>query len=246
VNPIEDVDVAISTRACGLAINGHPLRRTPTAAGRVEYTVVDTRVVGRKTGGGLDIPQNGMVLSFAPSVLPTGAIPDGGLPRVRYSFAHKAHRGVSQAIQVGPMLLKNGQLVISPDSLAKEEFWPTPLGHTNSNDVGVVPTDYPDDVDRTRAGRIGLGVDAKGQLVVVAVPGTERGAHRPQADSAGATLLELAGWLAGAGAVDAINLDGGGSTQVFYMGGMITTPGNRYGMPGVRFERMVPEIGVLW
>jgi hypothetical protein len=33
---------------------------------------------------------------------------------------------------------------------------------------------------------------------------------------------------------------------VFYLGGMITTPGNRYGMPGVRFERMVPEIGVLW
>jgi hypothetical protein len=246
LNSIEDLGVSIYTRAFGLATHGHPLRRTPTAANRVEYTVVDTRVVGRKTGGGLDIPQNGLVLSFSPGILPTGAIPDDGLPRVRYSFARDAHRGVTQAIQVGPMLLNNGQIVVSAASLAKEEFWPTPLGHTGPDDVGIVPTDYPDDVDRTRAGRIGLGVDTKGQLVVVAVPGTERGTCRPQADSAGATLLELAEWLARAGAVDAINLDGGGSTQLFYLGGMITTPGNRYGMPGVRFERMVPEIGVLW
>jgi hypothetical protein len=246
LNPIEDVDVATYTRAYGLATYDHPLRCTPTATGRVEYTVVDTRVVGRKIGGGSDIPQNGLVLSFAPGVLPTDTIPKNGLPRVRYSFVRDPHRGIRQAIQVGPLLLKAGQIVISPASLQEEEFWPTPFGHTDFDEVGVVPTDYPDDVDRTRAGRIGLGVDDRGHLVVVAVPGTERGTQRPHADSAGATLFELAEWLAKAGAVDAINLDGGGSTQLFYLGGTITTPGNRYGMPGVRFERMVPEIGVLW
>jgi hypothetical protein len=246
LNPVEDVEVAIYTRAYGLATYGHPLRRTPIATGRVEYTVVDTHVVGRKTGGGLDIPQNGLVLSFAPGVLPTGAIPEDGLPRVRYTFARDTHRGIRQAIQVGPLLLNAGQIVISPASLQEEEFWPTPLGRTDPDDVGIVPTDYPDDVDRTRAGRIGVGVDDGGHLVVVAVPGTERGARRPHADSAGATLLELAERLAKAGAVDAINLDGGGSTQLFYLGGTMTTPGNRYGMPGVCFERMVPEIGVLW
>lgn len=246
LNPIEEIDVALYTRTGSLATHGHPLRRTPTATGRVEFTVVDTRVVGRKTGGGLDIPQNGLVLSFAPGVLPTGTIPEDGLPRLRYSFARDTQRGIRQAIQVGPLLLNAGQIVISPALLQEEEFWPTPMGRTDPDHVGVVPTDYPDDVDRTRAGRIGLGVDDRGYLVVVAVPGTERGTQRPHADSAGATLLELAEWLAKAGAVDAINLDGGGSTQLFYLGGTITTPGNRYGMPGVCFERMVPEIGVLW
>jgi exopolysaccharide biosynthesis protein len=58
--------------------------------------------------------------------------------------------------------------------------------------------------------------------------------------------VELADLLAEAGAVDAINLDGGGSTQLFYMGGLATVPGNRYGIPGVHFERMVPSVGVLY
>ena len=42
-----------------------------------------------------------------------------------------------------------------------------------------------------------------------------------------------------------INLDGGGSTQLFYRGGLATAPGSRYGLPGVQFERMVPAIGVV-
>jgi exopolysaccharide biosynthesis protein len=50
--------------------------------------------------------------------------------------------------------------------------------------------------------------------------------------------------LAEEGVVDAINLNGGGSTQVFYMGGLATVPGNRYRMPGTHSERMVPSVGV--
>lgn len=61
-----------------------------------------------------------------------------------------------------------------------------------------------------------------------------------------ATLAELADLLAQAGAVDAINLDGGRSTQLFFQGGLTTPSGGRYGMPGVYFERMAPAIGVLW
>jgi hypothetical protein len=246
LNPEVGADVAIYTRTFGLDSHGHPLRCTPVESDRIEFTVVDTRVVGGNIGGGLDIPQNGLVLSFSPAALPVDAIPDDGLPCVRYSFAQERHRGVRQAIQVGPMLLRGGEIVVSAGSLAAEEFWPTPLGCTDPSDVGVIPTDYPTDIDRTRAGRIGLGIDGEGQLVVVAIPGTERGTHRPDADSSGATPLELAELLAQAGAVDAINLDGGGSTQLFYLGGLITTPGSRYRMPGVQFERMIPSVGVLY
>jgi len=254
LNPDGDARVAVYTRTLGLASYGRPQRRTPAAPGRAEYTVVDTRIVSRKVGGELEIPQNGLVLSFSPGVPPHGAISDGGLPRVQYGFAQEVLRGVQQAIQAGPLLLKGGQIALTADSLADEEFWPTrgeqgrtaPLEQGENTPVGVVPTDYPMDTDRTRAGRIGLGVDAEGQLLVVAVPGTERGAHRLESDSAGATLLELAELLAEAGAVDAINLDGGGSTQLFYRGGLATTPGNRYRLPGVQFERMVPTAGALW
>jgi hypothetical protein len=245
LNSEGDAGVAIYTRTLGLASYGRPQRRTPAAPGRTEYAVVDTRIVSRKAGGELEIPQNGLVLSFSPGVLPAGAIPDEGLPRVQYAFAPESLQGVQQAIQAGPLLVKDGRVVLAQDSLIQESFWPTPLGRQDPAYMGLVPTDYPMDIDRTRAGRIGLGVDGAGQLLVVAVPGTERGTHRPEMDSAGATLLELAELLAEAGAVDAINLDGGGSTQLFYEGGLVTAPGNRYGLPGVQFERMVPSIGVL-
>jgi len=245
--------VTIYTRAFGIAARGRPLGCTPKAPGQVEYTVVDNHIVGRKVDGGLEIPQNGLVVSCAPKrqketrFFPKNLVspPGAGLPRVSYHFVREEHRDVVQALQVGPLLLQNGHVVLSPGSLAAEEFWPTPLDEPCAP-VGVVPTDYPDDVDRTRAGRIGLGVDREGHLVVVAVPGTERGMHIPGIDSHGATLAELADLLARSGAVDAINLDGGGSTHLFFLGGLATPAGGRYGMPGVHFERMVPDIGVLW
>ena len=236
--------VTVYTRAFGIATRGHPLGYTPKVPNQIEYTVIDNRVVGRKVGGGLEIPQNGLVLSCAPGVLPGEALPDAGLPHIAYHFVREDHIDIVQALQVGPLLLHDGHVVVSSDSLADEEFWPTPRNEP-CGPIGVVPTDYPDDVDRTRAGRIGLGVDREGRLVVVAVPGTERGMHIPGVDSHGATLAELANLLREAGAVDAINLDGGGSTQLFFMGGLATPAGGRYGMPGVRFERMVPVIGAL-
>ncbi len=234
--------VTVYTRAFGIATQGHPLGYTPEVPNQIEYTVIDSRIVGRKVGGGLEIPQNGLVLSCARGVLPE-ALPDAGLPRVAYHFVREEYRDIVQALQVGPLLLQDGRVVLSSDSLAAEEFWPTPP--EPGAPIGVVPTDYPDDVDRTRAGRIGLGVDREGRLLVVAVPGTERGAHIPGVDSYGATLVELANLLREAGAVDAINLDGGGSTQLFFQGGLTTPAGGRYGMPGVHFERMVPAVGVL-
>jgi hypothetical protein len=254
--------VTVYTRAFGIATCGHPLGHTPERPRQIEYTVVDTHIVGRKIGGGLEIPQNGLVLSWTPDVLPEEALPHAGLPGVAYHFVREEHQDIVHALQVGPLLLQDGHVALSPESLAAEEFWPTPLSEPTSASarpeagpkgsvkpsapVGVVPTDYPDDVDRTRAGRIGLGVDRTGHLIVVAVPGTERGIHIPGVDSHGARLAELADLLAQAGAVDAINLDGGGSTQLFFLGGLTTPAGGRYGMPGVHFERMVPEIGVLW
>jgi hypothetical protein len=245
LNPENGSEVAVYTRAWGLASRGEPLRVTPQDPDRLEFTIMDTRVVGRKRGGGLPIPQNGMVLSVFPSALPVATASDQELFRVTYGFAHPRHRGIRQAIQTGPELVRGGAPVVSEESLVDEEFWPTPRGATDLADVGVAPTDYPDDVDQTRAGRIGIGFDANGSLVVVAVPSTERGTQRAGLDSAGATLLELAGLMAQAGATDAINLDGGGSTQLFYYGGLTTTPGNRYGMAGVCFERMVPSVGVF-
>jgi hypothetical protein len=251
-------EVTVYTRLYGTASQGRVLSlskgrvlgRTPIENGRVELTIVDDRVVGWKAGGGLDIPQNGFVLSFASGVLgpeAQKALKEAlrARPVVTYRFMSEEHQGIAQALQVGPLLLREGRSTLTPTRLAEEEFWVDRRGDDGRVEIGVVPTEFPDDVDRTRAGRVGLGVDREGRLVVVGVAGIEKRATFLEADSHGATLAELADLLADAGAVEAVNLDGGGSTQVFFLGGLTTVAGGRLGLPGVHYERMVPSMGVL-
>jgi exopolysaccharide biosynthesis protein len=52
-----------------------------------------------------------------------------------------------------------------------------------------------------------VGVDNSGKLIMVVVP-----------EEHGLTLLELAHLMLELGALDAINLDGGGSSQMWYAG----------------------------
>jgi hypothetical protein len=222
------------------------LGRTPIKGGRVELTIIDQRIVGLKTGGGLEIPQNGFVLSFAQGVLaPESLATLRARPVVSYRFRRKKHQDIVQALQVGPLLVQGGRSVVTPTRLAEEEFWVDRQYADGRVEIGVVPTEFPDDVDKTRAGRIVLGVDREGRLVVVGVAGVEKGAKRLEADSRGATLAELADLLADAGAVEAVNLDGGGSTQIFFLGGLTTVAGGRLGLPSVQYERMVPSVGML-
>ncbi|MDH7486444.1 MAG: phosphodiester glycosidase family protein [Anaerolineae bacterium] len=239
-------EVTLYTRAYGLASQGRVPGCTPAEPGRVELTVIERRVVGWKADGGLDIPQNGFVLSFAPGVLKAESLAAlRARPRVSYRFLRPEHQGIVQALQAGPLLLQGGRSALTPTRLAEEEFWVDRPGDDGSVHIGIVPTEFPDDVDRTRAARIGLGVDGEGQLAVVAVAGAEKGARLAGVDSQGATLAELTALLAEAGALEAINLDGGGSTQLFFLGGLTIAAGGRLGLPGVHYERMVPSVGLL-
>ncbi len=248
-------NVTVYTRLYGTASRGgilslskgRVLGRTPIEEGRVELTIIDQRIVGLKTGGGLDIPQNGFVLSFAQGVLsPKVSTMLRARPVVRYRFMRREHQDIVQALQVGPLLLQGGRSVVTATRLAEEEFWVDRQYADGRVEIGVVPTEFPDDMDRTRAGRIGIGVDREGWLVVAGVAGVEKGAKRLEADSHGVTLAELADLLADAGAVEAVNLDGGGSTQIFFLGGLATVAGGRLGLPGVHYERMVPSVGMLF
>ena len=239
-------EVTAYTRIYGTASQGRVLGRTAVESGRVELTIIDQRIVGLKTGGGLEIPQNGFVLSFSQGVLPLEA--QAALrarPVVSYRFMRGEHRDIVQALQVGPLLVQGGRSVVTATRLAEEEFWVDREYADGRVEIGVVPTEFPDDVDRTRAGRVGLGVDREGKLLVVGAPGVERKARRLEADSHGVTLAELADLLADAGAVEAVNLDGGGSTQIFFLGGLTTVAGGRLGLAGVQYERMAPSVGML-
>ena len=64
-------------------------------------------------------------------------------------------------------------------------------------------------------------------------------------DSQGVTLDEVIGILQEAGAVDALNLSGEGSSHLFVAGGLASLPSDRRGQRGVIYERMLPSIGIV-
>jgi exopolysaccharide biosynthesis protein len=101
---------------------------------------------------------------------------------------------MQSAIAGGPQLLRNGRIQITVD---EEVFFETSV-------TKVHP-------------RTAAGVTAAGHLILMVVDGR-------QPFSRGATLEELAGLMAGVGARDALNLDGGGSTTLVVNGQLVNLP----------------------
>ena len=101
---------------------------------------------------------------------------------------------VTQAVGAGPCLVKNG------------EIYMTTLGE-----------EFGSDVAGGRAPRTALGITKDGKALLVVVDGRNR-------SSVGYTLLELARFMLEQGAVEAMNLDGGGSSQMIIGSQIVNTP----------------------
>ncbi len=251
LNEDQTAPIALYTRYFGVASRGRVLGATPVEAGRFELTVIDRRVVGWNEGGGTLLPHNGFVISIAPQTLTdqdqqalvTALQTDH---HIDLWFAAPELRGMQQGIQAGPLLLIDGATPLTNSYLERvEQFWPSQFVDDGRWQVGVVSTNYKTDVDTTRAGRAALGIDQAGDLLVVMATGVNDGMAIPGVDSAGATLGETAMVMHQHGAVAALNLDGGGSTQAYFEGKEAVVPGDRRGVPGQRYERLVPSLGVV-
>jgi hypothetical protein len=245
VNPIDEAEVAVYTRHHGVESEDRVIGHTPTAVGRVEFTVIDRHIVGWKRNGNLIIPQNGFVLSFASNFLSQDHFKNIIHNRnLNYSFLSPNLHGMQEAIQCGPLLIQNGEPVLTEDVFSQEQFW---ISRVLNDEyvIGLVPSDYPTDIDITRAGRVGIGINEQQEIVLVAVSGVNSGFNFQNTDSSGSTLSELTNELLEAGAIEAINLDGGGSSQLFLEGGLVTRPGDRRGLSGIIYERMIPSAGVV-
>jgi exopolysaccharide biosynthesis protein len=72
--------------------------------------------------------------------------------------------------------------------------------------------------------RSAIGYTAENNLVMVAVDGRE-------GSSVGMTLMELAGFMKSIGCINAINLDGGGSTVMYINGQIVNNPAQKGGIP---------------
>ncbi|MFT4606155.1 MAG: exopolysaccharide biosynthesis protein [Rhodothermales bacterium] len=107
------------------------------------------------------------------------------------------------AVSAGPRLLKDGSILVTVD---EEVFFGS-----------SIPRVHP---------RTAAGVTADGHLILLVVDGRQR-------NSRGVDLDELAQLLASTGAVDGVNLDGGGSSALVVNGVLLNSPS------GDRIEREV-------
>ena len=242
LNPKQPQPIALYTRAGHLRQRGRPLDRTPLAAGRIEYVIVNRQVVSWKQGGGLRIPQNGFVLSLQADALPA-AVTDSIINDawIEYEFADSAER-IQSAIQAGPILLAGGQNVIR-QAIENEEFQPS-RALDGKPIIGISPVNMNLAADTVRKARTAIGIKADGDLTLAVADGCDA-AWQTDLDSAGATLREVTDFLMEQGAVDALNLSGEGSSHLFVAGGLCSIPSERRGQRGVIYERMLPSIGIV-
>ena len=161
-----------------------------------EIIVKDKRVVGWAEGNAL-IPENGYVLSgHGKAAQWLRNLEIGNHIEANWELQPDwLEDGVIHAIGGGPRLLQNGELFITAD---EERFQ--------------------SDITQGRAPRTALGFTAAGELLLMTVNGRQGNI------SIGMTLQELAELMRNLGAVEAMNLDGGGSSTMVVRGIVLNAP----------------------
>ncbi|BAS28903.1 phosphodiester glycosidase family protein [Limnochorda pilosa] len=168
---------------------------TETAGEATAWAVVEGKVVAAVAGGDLPIPPDGYVVAAGPRAWPPWPVETGIPLEASWGLAEPPPIGpVEWAVGGGPRLLREGAVEVTADL---ERFQP--------------------DVALGRAPRTAAGVDAQGRLILLTVNGR-------QASSVGLTLTETAHVMASLGSVDALNLDGGGSSTMVLRGDLFNLP----------------------
>jgi hypothetical protein len=160
-----------------------------------------------------DLRTRGIARRTVPFDAPWGAVracvhaTGGTIAIARRDALPRAPRG--DLLQAGPLLLRDGVPVVA-DGEDPEGF----SAGSHQFDSDITDGRYP---------RAALGRTADGRLLAVAADGRAE-------SEAGLTLPELARVLADLGAVDALNLDGGGSTSLVCAGRLRNVPREAHGV----------------
>jgi hypothetical protein len=171
--------------------------------------VVRKGMVEEVTNGNSGIPESGFVISCGNDIAATakehfkpGSAADLKIDLMPYSTDHSS--SLKHLIGGGPRLLKGGRSYVSK----KEEK-------------------FKRDIATARAARTAVGITRDGKLIFVAVDKTSRiKAMNGITESVGMQLEELSELLRFFGAVDAMNLDGGGSSTMIVSGEVVNVPAN--------------------
>lgn len=204
---------------------------TPPGDGLWDVAFVGRHAVAMMQGGGLSIPRAGCVLRCG-SRAEADAVAAGP---ISYTL-----NGLQEGVQSGPLLVEDGAITEIGRDVFAEEFMTA--GTRRPDSVALSPHAWAADWHDTRAARLSAGITARGQLFFCAVEGTS--SFFRDGPAKGATLHDLAALMRDNGAIVAMHLDGGGSTQVFCEGGgaLIAPRDVHHGMPDspAQFDRPLP------
>lgn len=170
----------------------------------VELIIEDNMVVGISEGCS-PIPETGYVISFHGWTKNyANELPPGAKLTTTYKLADGWDK-YDHVITGGPRLLKEGQIVVR-QSLYDENFGDDVLG---------------------RNARTAVGLSANNEILFVVVEGKKNRSRRRA--KRGATYYELSQLMQDLGAVEAIGLDGGGSSTMYVSGrGVVNLPSEGY------------------
>ena len=197
-------------------------RQTPEEEG-LDIVIVGDEVVSFHKGGGVFIPEGGFVLHTKEelSVEPS--------PVVYLGFDNCLF-----AIQVGSSSVKDGEVMKGFES---------PFYNIYKDSVPFPPSLYPLSYEKDRAPRMAICSDKDGDPVIVWAEGCSKLYYQFGKESCGASLLELGKYCASIGLVNALNLDGGGSSEIFLNGKLMMHVSDRHA-DNSDAERPVP-MGLL-
>ncbi|MDX1918559.1 MAG: phosphodiester glycosidase family protein [Candidatus Caenarcaniphilales bacterium] len=142
-----------------------------------------------------------------------GLVKVGGQLKIKWS-SQPDWSSMSHAVGGGPFLLSKGQIVINETS----------EGFTNKSGIGGL------------APRTAVGITPDGRIILLVADGRQK-------DSVGLSIRELAELLRDIGVVEAINLDGGGSSSMVINGKIVNSPSDKEGMRPVSTALLVFKPG---
>lgn len=180
-------------------------RSTLTDPGGIEFLISRNRIAGVVHGGNSGIPPGGYVLSVGPkSALPLDGLKARAQAKIEYELreedalagqAKTDWRTMDYIVGGVPTLIRKGRVVVAPNAERMRAGF-----------------------DTERHPRTAVGLRPDGRWILVVVDG-----RQPEL-SIGMDLRELADLLLSLGCVDALNLDGGGSSTLFYERAVVNSP----------------------
>lgn len=162
--------------------------------GGVEYLVKNGRVEVVNPKGDTALAPGGYVLSASGQAASLFAGVKPGQQLLIQGTLCGAEDKADYVLGAGPFLVRQGNIALT-----------------------TTDEDFPADIAVGRAPRTAVGISKTGQILLVVVDGR-------QWNSIGLTLQELAEFMQSLGAQDAMNLDGGGSSELVLKGDIMNTP----------------------